>query len=35
MALAEIVQNKGTLYEPDAVNACLRLFIEKGYTFKK
>ncbi|MBN2353858.1 MAG: substrate-binding domain-containing protein [Spirochaetales bacterium] len=35
MALAEIVQNKNTLYEPSAVDACLRLFIEKGYTFKK
>jgi len=30
-ALAEIEDNKGTLYDADAVDACLRLFREKGY----
>ncbi|PKN53155.1 MAG: hypothetical protein CVU55_02790 [Deltaproteobacteria bacterium HGW-Deltaproteobacteria-13] len=30
-ALEEIVRNKGTLYDPDVVNICLRLFNEKGY----
>ncbi|MFH1078780.1 MAG: HD domain-containing phosphohydrolase [Pseudomonadota bacterium] len=30
-ALAEIENNKGTLYDADAVNACLRLFREKGF----
>jgi putative nucleotidyltransferase with HDIG domain len=35
MALAEIVQNKDTLYDPDVVDACVHLFIDKGYTFKK
>jgi len=30
-ALAEIEHNKGTLYDVDAVDACLRLFREKGF----
>jgi len=30
-ALAEIEKNKGILYDEDAVNACLRLFRNKGY----
>ncbi|MDD2388445.1 MAG: PAS domain S-box protein [Desulfobacterales bacterium] len=30
-ALAEIENNKGKLYDADAVNACLKLFNEKGY----
>jgi HD-GYP domain-containing protein (c-di-GMP phosphodiesterase class II) len=30
-ALAEIENNKGTLYDADAVDACLRLFQEKGF----
>ena len=30
-ALEEIIKNKGTLYDPDIVDACLRLFREKGY----
>jgi len=30
-ALAEIENNKGKLYDIDAVDACLRLFHEKGY----
>ena len=31
-ALAEIESNRGKLYDPQAVDACLRLFREKGYT---
>ncbi|MET0094604.1 MAG: HD domain-containing phosphohydrolase, partial [Sedimenticola sp.] len=31
VALGEIGDNKGTFYDPDAVDACLRLFNEKGY----
>jgi PAS domain S-box-containing protein len=30
-ALEEITANRGALYEPEAVEACLRLFREKGY----
>ncbi|MEI6314864.1 MAG: HD domain-containing phosphohydrolase, partial [Syntrophus sp. (in: bacteria)] len=30
-ALHEIENNKGTIYDADAVDACLRLFREKGY----
>jgi PAS domain S-box-containing protein len=30
-ALEEIENNKGTLYDADAVDACLRLFREKGF----
>jgi PAS domain S-box-containing protein/putative nucleotidyltransferase with HDIG domain len=30
-ALNEIEKNKGTLYDTDAVDACLRLFQEKGF----
>jgi PAS domain S-box-containing protein len=33
-ALEEISQNKGTLYDPEAVDACLRLFTEKGFEFE-
>jgi PAS domain S-box-containing protein len=32
-ALGEITQNRGILYDPAAVDACLRLFSEKGYKF--
>lgn len=31
MALAEIKQNRGVLYDPNVVDACVRLFSEKGY----
>jgi PAS domain S-box-containing protein len=31
LALEEISRNKGILYDADAVEACLRLFREKGY----
>jgi PAS domain S-box-containing protein/putative nucleotidyltransferase with HDIG domain len=30
-ALEEIIQNRGILYDPVVVDACLRLFREKGY----
>ena len=30
-ALGEIEKNKGILYDADVVDACLRLFREKGY----
>ena len=33
-ALAEIEQNRGTLYDPAVVDHCLRLFREKGFKFE-
>lgn len=33
-ALAEIELNRGRLYDPGAVDACLRLFKEKGYQLR-
>jgi putative nucleotidyltransferase with HDIG domain/PAS domain S-box-containing protein len=32
-ALDEIYQKSGILYDPDAVNICLKLFVEKGFNF--
>jgi len=32
-ALEEIIQNKGTLYDPEVVDVCIRLFKEKGFKF--
>lgn len=32
-ALEEIINSRGAQFDPDAVDACLRLFKEKGYTF--
>ena len=32
-ALGEISQNRGVLYDPEVVNACLKLFTEKGFKF--
>jgi len=32
VALDEIKKNRGTLYDPEAVDACLRLFTERKYT---
>ncbi len=32
-ALGEIIQNSGTLYDPDVVSSCTRLFAEKGFQF--
>ena len=34
-ALEEISKNRGTLYDPDVVDACLRLFLEKGYKLEE
>ena len=33
-ALEEISKNRGILYDPEVVDACLRLFNEKGYKFE-
>jgi HD-GYP domain-containing protein (c-di-GMP phosphodiesterase class II) len=33
VALEEISKNKGQLYHTEVVDACLRLFREKGYKF--
>jgi PAS domain S-box-containing protein len=33
-ALDEIAKNKGVIYNPEAVDACLKLFREKGYRFE-
>lgn len=33
--LKETENNRGTLYAPEVVDACLRLFREKGFTFAK
>ena len=32
-ALEEITQNKDTLYDPQVVDTCLKLFKEKGFQF--
>jgi HD-GYP domain-containing protein (c-di-GMP phosphodiesterase class II) len=33
-ALKEISQNRGVLYDSDVVDACIRLFKEKGFKFE-
>jgi PAS domain S-box-containing protein len=33
-ALEEISQNRGTLYDPEVVDTCLKLFREKGFKFE-
>ena len=33
-ALEEISQNRGVLYDPEAVDACLKLFTKKGFMFE-
>jgi HD-GYP domain-containing protein (c-di-GMP phosphodiesterase class II) len=33
-ALKEIFQHKGVLYDPEVVDACIKLFSEKGFRFK-
>jgi PAS domain S-box-containing protein len=33
-ALGEITQQKGVFYDPEVVDACLRLFQDKGFTFE-
>jgi PAS domain S-box-containing protein/putative nucleotidyltransferase with HDIG domain len=32
-ALGEILQNRGVIYEPDVVNACIKIFAEKKFEF--
>ncbi|HEB73981.1 MAG TPA: HD domain-containing protein, partial [Candidatus Desulfofervidus auxilii] len=34
VAMEEITQNRGILYDPEVVDACLRLFKEKGFKFE-
>jgi uncharacterized membrane protein len=34
LALKQIVDNKGLLYDPDVVDSCITLFTEKGFKFK-
>lgn len=34
-ALEEISQHRGVLYDPEVVDACLKLFAEKGFAFKR
>jgi PAS domain S-box-containing protein len=34
IAIEEISQKRGILYDPDAVDACLKLFNEKGFKFE-
>ena len=34
MALKEISQNRGTLYDPEVVDACVKLFAEKRFDFE-
>jgi HD-GYP domain-containing protein (c-di-GMP phosphodiesterase class II) len=34
-ALKEISRNKGILYDPEVVDACLKLFTEKGFKFEE
>jgi response regulator RpfG family c-di-GMP phosphodiesterase len=32
-ALEEIYQKMGILYDPEIVDICLKLFVEKGFSF--
>jgi len=34
-ALEEITKNKGKLYDPEAVDACIKLFKEDGFKFEE
>ena len=34
-ALEEVLRNKGTLYDPEVVDACMKVFYEKGFQFEK
>jgi len=34
VALEEITRNRGTLYDPEVVDVCLKLFKEKGFKFE-
>lgn len=33
-ALDEVAKNRGVLYDPSVVDACLRVFNEKAFSFK-
>jgi len=33
-ALEEITQNRGIKYDPDVVDACLKVFSNEGFTFE-
>jgi response regulator RpfG family c-di-GMP phosphodiesterase len=33
--LSEIVKHKGRLYDPDVVDACLRVFREQAFEFQR
>ena len=35
MALKEIAQNRGLLYEADVVDACVKLLTEKKFSFRQ
>jgi HD-GYP domain-containing protein (c-di-GMP phosphodiesterase class II) len=35
MALEEISKNKGILYDPDVVDACVKLLKKKGFQFRQ
>lgn len=35
MALKEISQNRGVLYDPDVVDACMKLLLEKDFQFRQ
>ena len=35
MALEEISQNRGVLYDPDVVDACMKLLLEKDFQFRQ
>ena len=34
-ALEEITKNKGKLYDPEVVDACIKLFKEDGFKFEE
>jgi HD-GYP domain-containing protein (c-di-GMP phosphodiesterase class II) len=34
-ALEEISQNRGILFDPEVVDACIMLFTEKGFTLRE
>jgi hypothetical protein len=35
MALEEISSHRGTLYDADVVDACLRLFLKEGFSLSR
>jgi PAS domain S-box-containing protein/putative nucleotidyltransferase with HDIG domain len=35
IAIEEILKNRGKLYDPDVVDTCVRLFMEKGFKFEE